>query len=200
MKTRRSTKIHKSGYVDEVKDILLRKSRREGFDRYTELINQNFNLDLSVRQVQYFYNHYVVTQIVVPPEESKKAIEKQRELLDVIVEQMDLLELQKKRLLELNDKDVSEMMDEHNSQIIDPEKQRPRSLWYFVREKAKMIREEIKSMAFRINELKEMKKELGLLQKEAAKFNSEDDDRSRVHLDALDDETVMEIAKALART
>lgn len=199
VRTEGTTTIHKSGIAKEVTSLLMNKAPRDGFKPLCDKIQELYEVEVSPRQLQYFNNNYVLPKKVITPKDAINAVNKQRELIDVIVEQMDLLEMQRKRLGELYSLDEVKLMEEHNGKIIDPEKSEPRSLWYFIREKAKMIREEITTMAYRIDELKEMKQELGLLSKEPERLHIESKTESEFGLKDLDEDTIKELALALAR-
>ncbi len=195
-RTKKSTAVHRTGYGDKIIDILKDKDLREGFQRYKEMINERFGLDLTTRQVRYFYNNYVKPKEVVTPKEAEEAIEEQRETINVAVEQMDLVELQRKRIEKLNDLDPEKMMKEYNKHL-DPDDYK-KSIWYFIKGKAKLMRKEIELMGFRIQELKGIKQDLGLMKKEPEKLDIKTKEEKEIEMNSLDDDLMKEIASKAA--
>ncbi len=195
-RTKKSTAVHRTGYGDKIIEILKDKDLREGFQRYREMINDRFGLDLTTRQVRYFYNNYVKPKEVVTPKEAEEAIEEQRETINVAVEQMDLVELQRKRIEKLNDLDPEKMMKEYNKHL-DPDDYK-KSIWYFIKGKAKIMRKEIELMGFRIQELKGIKQDLGLMKKEPEKLDIKTKEEKEIEMNSLDDDLMKEIASKAA--
>ena len=189
---KKSTAVHRTGYADEIMEILKDKNLREGFQRYREMVNEKFDLDLTTRQIRYFYNNYVKPKEVVTPKEAEDAIEEQRETINVAIEQMDLVELQRDRIKKLNEVDPEEMMRRYN-EMLGPD-ERKKSIWYFIKGKASMMRQEIELHGYRIEELKEIKQDLGLMKKEPEKLDIKTTEEKEIDMDEFDEDLMRELA------
>jgi len=189
---KKSTAVHRTGYADEIMEILKDKNLREGFQRYREMVNEKFDLDLTTRQIRYFYNNYVKPKEVVTPKEAKDAIEELRETINVAIEQMDLVELQRERIRKLNELDPEEMMRKYNK-MLGPD-ERPKSIWYFIKGKASMMRQEIELHGYRIEELKGIKQDLGLMKKEPEKLDIKTTEEKEIDMDEFDEDLMRELA------
>ena len=191
---RKTTAVHRTGYADEIVNILKGKAMREGYPLYRDMINEKFGLDLTTRQVRYFYNNYVKPKEVVTPKEAQDAIEEQRETINVAIEQMDLVELQRERLEKLNDVEPEEMMRRYN-EMLGPD-DRKKSIWYFIKAKAEMMRQEIELHGHRIEELKEIKQDLDLMKKEPEELDIKitTTEEKEINMDEFDEDLMRELA------
>ncbi len=195
-RSKKSTAVHRTGYADEITDILKDKDLREGFQRYREMINEKFDLDLTTRQVRYFYNNYVKPKEVVTPKEAKDAIEEQRETINVAIEQMDLFEEQKERLKELIDLDPVELQREANKHL--SEDDRPKNELSIRGSLASITRQEIELAADILQDIKEMKQDLGLLSKEPERLEIKSEEEVEVDISDFGQDEVKELAMAMA--
>ncbi|MFW6041281.1 MAG: hypothetical protein ACOC85_05540, partial [Thermoplasmatota archaeon] len=103
MRSKGSTAIHRSGFKEDIDELLEEKEMREGFVKYRDMIEDKFGLDLTSRQVRYYYNRYVKPEIVVSPKDAEEEIEERRELINVLEEKTDLYLEQKERLERLEE-------------------------------------------------------------------------------------------------
>ena len=195
-RSKKSTAVHRTGYADEITDILKDKDLREGFQRYREMINEKFDLDLTTRQVRYFYNNYVKPKEVVTPKEAKDAIEEQRETINVAIEQMDLFEEQRERLKELIDLDPTELQREANRNL--SEDDRPKTELSIRGSLASITRQEIELAAEILQDIKEMKQDLGLLSKEPERLEIKSEEEVEVDISEFGQDEVKELAMAMA--
>ncbi len=195
-RTKKSTAVHRTGYGDKIIEILKDKDLREGFQRYKEMINDRFNLDLTTRQVRYFYNNYVKPKEVVTPKEAKDAIEEQRETINVAIEQMDLFEEQKERLKELIDLDPVELQREANRDLA--EEDRPKTELSVRGSLASITRQEIELAADILQDIKEIKQDLGLLSKEPERLEIKSEEEVEVDISDFGQDEVKDLAMAMA--
>jgi len=191
---RKTTSVHRTGYADEITEILKGKAMRGGYSQYKEMINEKFGLNLTNRQITYFYNNYVKPKEVVTPKEAQDAIEEQRETINVAIEQMDLVELQRERLEKLNEVDPEEMMRRYN-EMLGPD-ERKKSIWYFIKGKASMMRQEIELHGQRIEELKVIKQDLDLMKKEPEELDIKitATEEKEINMDEFDEDLMRELA------
>ncbi len=195
-RSKKSTAVHRTGYADKITDILKDKDLREGFQRYRKMINERFDLDLTTRQVRYFYNNYVKPKEVVTPKEAKDAIEEQRETINVAIEQMDLFEEQKERLKELIDLDPVELQREANRNL--SEDDRPKTELSVRGSLASITRQEIELAAEILQDIKDMKQDLGLLSKEPERLEIKSEEEVEVDISEFGQDEVKELAMAMA--
>jgi len=195
-RTKKSTAVHRTGYGDKIIELLKDKDLREGFQRYREMINDKFGLDLTTRQVRYFYNNYVKPKEVVTPKEAKDAIEEQRETINVAIEQMDLFEEQKERLKELIDLDPVELQREANRDLA--EEDRPKTELSVRGSLASITRQEIELAADILQDIKDMKQDLGLLSKEPERLEIRSEEEVEVDISDFGQDEIRDLAMAMA--
>jgi len=174
---KKSTAVHRSGHEKDIREILKEKGMREGFKKYTDIINQEFGTTLSTRQIRYYYNNYVKPIEVITPEEAGKSIEDRRELINVASEQMDLYELQKKR--------VEEMLEVEDI----PSDNRNNSLQGELGLASKLLLS-----------IKHTKQDLGLMAKEPEKLmiDQKIEKEEQIGIDDLDKDEIKTLAMAMA--
>ncbi|MFO7992255.1 MAG: hypothetical protein R6U61_08215 [Thermoplasmata archaeon] len=174
---KKSTAVHRSGHEKEIREILKDKGMREGFQEYTDIINQEFGTSLSTRQIRYYYNNYVKPREVIAPEEAEESIEVRRELINVAAEQMDLFELQKER--------VEKMLDVENISGDD---------------KDGALQGEIGLASRLLLAIKHTKQDLGLMAKEPEKLliDQKIEKEEQIGIDDLDSEQIKMLAMAMA--
>ena len=174
---KKSTAVHKSGHDKEIHEILLDKGMREGFKKYTDIINNEFGISLSTRQIRYYYNNYVKPIEVITPEEAGKSIEDRRELINVASEQMDLYELQKERVEEMLDVEDIRGDDRDNS-----------------------LQGELGLASKLLLSIKHTKQDLGLMAKEPEKLmiDQKIDKDEEISIDDMDKEQIRTLAMAMA--
>ena len=188
---RKSTAVHRTGYADKITEILKDKGMREGFQRYSELINEKFGLDLTGRQIRYFYNNYVKPKEVVTPKQTQEKIEDRREMVNVAVEQMDLYDEQRERLqktLELDAREVVEELPEDSN----------KDLLVVLSTLTKMKRREFELTMQILKEIKETKQELGLMSKEPEKLEIKTEKDVDVDITEFGEEEIKSMAMAMA--
>ncbi|MFP4000425.1 MAG: hypothetical protein ACLFU5_00785 [Thermoplasmata archaeon] len=195
-RSKKSTAVHRTGYADKITEILKDKDLREGFKRYREMINEKFDLDLTTRQVRYFYNNYVKPKEVVTPKEAKDAIEEQRETINVAIEQMDLFEEQRERLRELIDLDPVELQREANRHLTEDD--RPKTELSIRGSLASITRQEIELAADILQDIKEMKQDLGLLSKEPERLEIKSEEEVEVDISEFGQDDIRDLAMAMA--
>jgi len=195
-RSKKSTAVHRTGYADKITEILKDKDLREGFQRYREMINEKFGLDLTTRQIRYFYNNYVKPLEVVTPREAEDAIEEQRETINVAIEQMDLFEEQKERLKELIDLDPIELQMKANKDLTEDD--RPKTELSVRGSLASITRQEIELAADILQDIKEMKQDLGLLSKEPERLEIKSEEEVEVDISEFGQDEIRDLAMAMA--
>jgi len=174
---KKSTAVHRSGHEKDIRDILKEKGMREGFKKYTDIINQEFGATLSTRQIRYYYNNYVKPAEVITPEEAEESIEDRRELINVAAEQMDLYELQKKRVEEMLEVEDIPSDNTNNS-----------------------LQGELGLASKLLLSIKHTKQDLGLMAKEPEKLmiDQKIEKEEQIGIDDLDKDEIKTLAMAMA--
>jgi len=184
---RKTTAVHRTGYADEIINILKGKAMREGFPQYREMINEKFGLDLTTRQIRYFYNNYVKPKEVVTPKEAQEAIEERQEMINVFEEQNVMYKWQKERMIKIL---KIHWIDVYNRL---PEDSNHDPLDVMVEVK-RMKRDELNQLRRHNDDIKETKQDLDLMQKEPEKFEIKMEEEVDVNLSDLDKEEIRSIA------
>jgi len=188
---RKSTAVHRTGHADKITEILKDKGMRGGFQKYKELINEKFGLDLTGRQIRYFHNNYVKPKEAVTPKQTQEKIEDRREMVNVAVEQMDLYDEQSERLqkvLELDARKVVEELPEDAN----------KDLLVVLSTLTKMKRREFELTMEILKDIKETKQELGLMSKEPERLEIKTEKEVDVDITEFREEEIKSLAMAMA--
>ncbi len=190
-----NTIIHRSGYSDEIIDVLKKKKEDENLTDYKELIEDRYDIELTMRQLRYFYNRYVVPDKIIKSEITKKEVEEKREALNVIIEQMNLYEDQKRRLEEIFGLDIDELQADWNLAL--GENQNRADRLKVIVKVAGMTRKEIMLASELLEQIKETKQELGLMHKEPERLEIKTDG-GELTADDFEPDELKKLALAMA--
>lgn len=190
-----NTIIHRSGYSDEIIDVLKKKKEDENLTDYKELIEDRYDIELTMRQLRYFYNRYVVPDKIIKSEITKKEVEEKREALNVIIEQMNLYEDQKRRLEEIFGLDIDELQADWNLAL--GENQNRADRLKVIVKVAGITRKEIMLASELLEQIKETKQELGLMHKEPERLEIKTDG-GELTADDFEPDELKKLALAMA--
>jgi len=168
------TAIHQSEHRIQIEELMEHKGDKS-FGELRDEIEEKFGVDVSTRQVRYYYNNYLRPQIEQKPKEVEEAIEERTEMIDVLEEKMELYQEQLERI------EIDRKLEEGTNKLMSG------------------LSGEISLALNLLQSIERTKQNLGLMKRELGKLEVDLDQNKEEKLEVsdLDEEHIQKISDAL---